>query len=101
ARASYTRGADISGSREGAGGIGGLLGMTQNGTTNTHYYYHSDGFGNVTGLVDTNAFVVARYEYDPFGRAIVSYGPAANSQPYGFSSKYRHRPSEVVFYERR
>jgi len=91
----------MSGSREGAGGIGGLLAFTQNGTTNTHYYYHTDRFGNVTGLVDTNAYVVARYEYDPFGRPIVSYGPVANAQPYGFSSKYHHRPSGIVLYERR
>src|SRR6266446_928269 len=101
AKVSYTRGADFRGSREVAGGIGGLVALTQNAATNTHYYYHSDGFGNVTGLVDTNAFVVARYEYDPFGRPIVAYGPAANAQPYGFSSKYYHAPSGITLYERR
>ena len=50
----YTRGLDLSGSFEGAGGIGGLLARTDNGQLNgsgpaAHAYYHADGNGNVTG----------------------------------------------------
>src|ERR1019366_4883572 len=45
ARVSYTRGIDLAGSLQGAGGIGGLLAHTDaNGTT----FYHADGNGNVT-----------------------------------------------------
>jgi YD repeat-containing protein len=53
----YTRGLDISGSLEGAGGIGGLLARTDNTLLNTqplssHAYYHCDGNGNVTCLIN-------------------------------------------------
>ncbi len=41
----YTRGLDLSGTLEGAGGIGGLLARTLSGAS---YYYHADGNGNVT-----------------------------------------------------
>jgi YD repeat-containing protein len=53
---SYTRGADLSGSMEGAGGIGGLLARSSGysgGNWGTHFYYHADGNGNVTYLVDS------------------------------------------------
>jgi hypothetical protein len=52
---SYTRGNDLSGSLEGAGGIGGLLGRSHgysSGTWSTHNHYHADGNGNVTFLVN-------------------------------------------------
>ncbi len=48
---SYTRGSDLSGGLEGAGGIGGLLARRHGysgGSWTTHYYYHADGNGNIT-----------------------------------------------------
>ncbi len=53
----YARGKDLSGSWEGAGGIGGLLARTD---TNSTAYYHSDGNGNVTALTDGTNTVVAK-----------------------------------------
>lgn len=52
---SYTRGLDLSGSLEGAGGIGGLLTRSTHATSspyqqNSHAFYHADGNGNVTYL---------------------------------------------------
>jgi YD repeat-containing protein len=50
----YTRGSDLSGTLEGAGGIGGLLARSHGysgGSWSTHNYYHADGGGNVTYLV--------------------------------------------------
>ncbi len=45
----YTRGKDLSGSLEGAGGIGGLLARTdQAGLPPQHAYYFADGNGNCT-----------------------------------------------------
>ncbi len=68
----YTRGLDLSGTRQGAGGIGGLLARTDaNGTT----FYHSDGIGNVTALMDGQQNMVARYLYDPFGRQLGKWEP--------------------------
>ena len=45
----YTRGLDLSGSLAGAGGIGGLLARTD---TNGSTFYHADGAGNITGMMD-------------------------------------------------
>jgi RHS repeat-associated protein len=58
-----------------------------------HLYYHADGSGNVTCLINANSVVVAAYEYDPFGGALVSWGPKAGLNPYRFSSKPVHEPS--------
>jgi hypothetical protein len=59
----YTRGLDLSGSLQGAGGIGGLLARTDaNGST----FYHSDAAGNITALMDGQENIVARYLYNPF-----------------------------------
>jgi RHS repeat-associated protein len=54
-----------------------------NGTT----YYHCDGNGNITALMDGYQNMVARYEYDPFGRLIAQSGSMANANVYRFSSK--------------
>jgi RHS repeat-associated protein len=79
----YTRGLDLSGSLQGAGGIGGLLARTDaNGPT----YYHADGNGNITALTDTNANIVARNEYDGFGRRLAQNGSMAGVNEMGFSS---------------
>ena len=47
----YVWGLDLSGSLQGAGGIGGLLAASLSGT---NVFYSYDGNGNVTDLVDTN-----------------------------------------------
>ena len=96
----YTRGKDLSGSLEGAGGIGGLLALSEmsNLSPSIHSYYHSDGNGNVTAMVDTNQNVVARYLYDPFGNTLSATGPKAEINKYRFSSKEWHAPSGMVYY---
>jgi RHS repeat-associated protein len=79
----YTRGLDLSLSLQGAGGIGGLLARTDsNGPT----YYHADGSGNVTALMDGNENIVARYEYTGFGKMIGKWGALADANHYRFSS---------------
>jgi YD repeat-containing protein len=80
----YTRGLDLSTSLAGAGGIGGLLARTD---TNGSTFYHADGSGNITALIDSNQNVVARYEYDAFGRMIGKWGTLADANHYRFSSK--------------
>ncbi len=59
---SYTRGMDLSGSLEGAGGIGGLLGRSHGysgGNWSTHNFYHADGGGNITYLVNSSQGLAA------------------------------------------
>jgi RHS repeat-associated protein len=82
----YTRGLDLSGSMEGAGGIGGLLAWTHNGN-GASAYYHSDGNGNITMLINPSQIPVAKYAYDPFGNTLAMSGPLAEVNTYRFSSK--------------
>jgi len=89
---SYTRGSDLSGSMEGAGGIGGLLSRSHayqsgSGSFTNNNYYHADGGGNVTMLIDTNQTSVATYKYDPYGNSLGTSGSLAGANVYRFSSK--------------
>ncbi|SPE60028.1 putative YD repeat protein [Verrucomicrobia bacterium] len=87
---SYTRGNDLSGSLEGAGGVGGLLARSDNyssGNWTRHNYYQADGVGSVTFMLNTNQAEVASYRYDPFGRVISQAGPLASVNLYQFESK--------------
>ena len=91
----HTRGLDLSGSLEGAGGIGGLLAITSyplplgegqgEGSTVLPCY---DGNGNITDLVDpVTGLPAAHYEYSPFGKVLIASGPLAAANPYRFSTK--------------
>src|SRR5579884_2047142 len=98
AAVTYTRGVDLSGSLQGAGGIGGLLARTDMGQwigndVNAHAYYISDGRGNIIGLVNTNGWRVAHYKYDPYGNLLVESGPLAGANKYRFSSKEWDSPA--------
>jgi RHS repeat-associated protein len=98
-KVAYTRGIDLSGSLQGAGGIGGLLARTDQGCgTPIHAYYHADGNGNITCLVASNQMVMARYVYDPFGSTLSASGPLADANLYRFSSKELHPASGLVYY---
>ncbi len=90
-----TRGTDLSGSLEGAGGIGGLLAYS-NGTTRAWYF--ADGNGNVANLFKSDNNVAAAYVYDPFGRRLSATGSLALSNTYQWSSKEHHEPSGLVYY---
>jgi RHS repeat-associated protein len=85
----YTWGLDLSGSLQGAGGIGGLLAGTFGGTTSvsTAFYCH-DANGNVGQLVDADGALLAHYEYSPFGETVVSTGPLAKANTFRFSTKW-------------
>jgi RHS repeat-associated protein len=103
ARVTYTRGSDLSGSLQGAGGIGSLLARTDNGSLigglpSAHAYYHFDGNGNVTSLVNSNGAIVAKYLYDPFGNLLAKAGPLADANLYRFSSEEAHSNSGLIYY---
>jgi RHS repeat-associated protein len=97
----YTRGTDLSGTLEGAGGIGGLLARSDqysSGNPTRHNYYHADGNGNITYLVSSSQGLAASYRYDPFGRTISSSGTLAPFNLYRFSSKEVHANSGMYYY---
>jgi len=98
---SYTRGTDLSGSLQGAGGIGGLLARSHGysaGNWTTHNYYHADGGGNVTCMINASRAMVASYRYDPFGNLVSKSGPLADANVYRFSSKEFHVNSGLYYY---
>jgi RHS repeat-associated protein len=98
----YTRGSDLSGTLEDAGGIGGLLAISQlTFIAPQHAYYHADGNGNVTMLINTQQLAVARYRYEPFGALLSLSGPWAELNRFRFSSKEEHLNSGLVLYEAR
>lgn len=84
----YTRGLDLSRSISGAGGIGGLLARTD---TSGSTFYHADGAGNITALMDGSENVVARYMYGPFGKLTGQWGPMASVNEMQFSSMPQRR----------
>jgi RHS repeat-associated protein len=81
---SFTWGIDLSGTMQGAGGVGGLLAVTDSTGT---YYPTYDGNGNVSEYLDSTGAVAAHYEYDPFGKTTVATGPKANDFSHRFSTK--------------
>jgi RHS repeat-associated protein len=96
---SYMWGNDMSGSQQGAGGVGGLLEVSYYGSPTTNCFAAYDGNGNLCGLVNTSdGTVAARYEYGPFGEVIRSTGPMAKANPFRFSSQYQDDETDLIMY---
>jgi len=107
----YTRGNDLSGKLQWAGGIGGLLarndraqaipglmgsgGVSEFGTPS---YYHADGNGNITMLIASSQMIVAKYLYDSFGNTLAKCGLLADVNNYRFSSKEWNANSGLYYY---
>ncbi len=71
----YTWGPDLSGSLEGAGGVGGLLAVERAAGSSSTWqirHVHSDANGNVLALSTDTGTASARYRYSPFGETISS-----------------------------
>ncbi|MBU0676902.1 MAG: hypothetical protein KJ626_02205 [Verrucomicrobia bacterium] len=91
----YTHGPDLSGTLGGAGGIGGILSVTEHPTLDT-YTYHFDALGNVTSVTDTNETEVATYTYSPFGQVLTKTGDFQSR--YTFSTKEWDSTVELNYY---
>ena len=92
----YIWGLDLSGTPQGAGGVGGLLASL---TGTTAQFAAFDGNGNVRALADggTGAWS-AQYEYGPFGELIRATGPQAKANPFRFSTKWHDDESDLLYY---
>jgi RHS repeat-associated protein len=90
---SHTWGTDLSGSFQGAGGVGGLLASRIGGVD---YYPLYDGNGNVTEYRDA-ASTVAHFEYDAFGAVSSFTGPMWDFN-IRFSSKYEDFETGLNYY---
>ena len=91
----YYWGKDLSGTFQGAGGIGGLLYLTIDGTAYVPLY---DNNGNVTRYLDANGGIAATYTYDAFGKAIAQSGPLAGIFRHRFSTKYLDSETGLYYY---
>ena len=94
---SYIWGVDLSGSLQGAGGVGGLLAVSPAG--NGTHFVGFDGNGNVAGLIGgstgTNS---AQFEYGPFGETTRTSGNMAAMTLLRFSTKYSDVESDLFHY---
>jgi RHS repeat-associated protein len=98
----YVWGLDLSGTEQGAGGVGGLLMFTHHGSPVATHFSAYDGNGNVVVLVSaSDGSATAHYEYGPFGEPIRVSGPAAGLNPFRFSTKRTDPTTELVLYEYR
>jgi RHS repeat-associated protein len=122
--ASYVWGPDIGSGfgqyakRQSAGGVGGLCMVLDGASTAIDYPANSgsvtdpadddyfplmDRMGNVTGYRKAAAAepantLAATYDYDAFGQEIRCVGPASDSQPYRFSTKFTEGATGLVYY---
>ncbi len=86
-------GLDLSGSLQGAGGVGGLLavfsplplgeGQGEGGIALPCY----DANGNITEYLSDSGTIAAHYEYSPFGEIVVQSGELASTFTHLFSTK--------------
>ena len=93
---SYLWGEDLSGSLQGAGGVGGLLAVNDAVAT---YFPMYDGNGNIMTYVDPSGTLKADYTYDPFGRIIDKSGTLAEDFLYRFSTKQYEKNLDAVMFE--
>ena len=91
----YIWGKDVSGTRDGAAGIGGLLYQKRDGAIYVPWY---DAYGNILGYRDAQGNVVASYTYDVFGNIIGQSGPMVDSFVFRFSTKYFDSGSDLYYY---
>jgi RHS repeat-associated protein len=109
-KSSYAWGYDLSGTEQGAGGVGGLLfaklhsATAQPSSTTAQPSVLApsyDGNGNITAWIDLGSGnVQARYEYDAFGKVILREESKPN-QPlpaFGFSTKYTDAETGLCYY---
>lgn len=95
---SHAWGLDLSGSTQGAGGVGGLLWTN----TPTHTFAPCfDGNGNTIAWINTGTLAVSgRADYGAFGESVMRTG-VANTLPFGFSTKYQDNETDLIYYGRR
>ncbi len=67
----------------------------------TYYFYIVDGNKNVRAMVDASGNEVAQYDYNPFGKVVVSKESYASTNKFRFSSEYHDDETGLVYYNYR
>ena len=91
----YYWGKDLSGTLQGAGGVGGLLYLTIDGVP---YVPNYDNIGNITRYLDANGNTVAQYNYDAFGNILSQSGTLWDVFRHRFSTKYFDVETGLYYY---
>ena len=98
---SYLWGPDLSGTLDGAGGIGGLIRVQEylpEGQLPRCAGY--DGNGNVV-ILAAGTSEPMRYEYGPYGELIRGCGPTNMTNPFRFATKYWDSETDLVYFGQR
>ena len=66
-----------------------------------YYYYIVDGNKNVRVMVDSSGTLVAEYDYNPFGKVVLSKESYASTNKYRFSSEYHDDETGLGYYNYR
>ena len=95
----YLWGIDLSGTLQGAGGVGGLLSNDNNplNSIKRPVYPTYDGNGNVSEYLSAAGTIAAHFEYDPFGNTVVNTD-TSNLFAYRFSTKPRDKETGLYYY---
>ncbi len=80
----FVWGKDLSGTMQGAGGVGGLLAVS---IENAWFFPFYDANGDITAYVDVNGSVVAEYTYNAFGETIAQSGSMFDTFRHRFSTR--------------
>ena len=91
----YTWGANLDGSLQGMGGVGGLLAVHQDGESYVPSY---DGNGNIIALCDASTGAEKAYwSRGPFGEQIEASGDTKLC-PFGFATHYRDSETGLIYF---
>jgi RHS repeat-associated protein len=92
----YVWGLDLSGTMQGAGGVGGLLAVVDHGAK-TEHWAGMDGYGNVVAWWEASAGrLVERRQYSPFGE-LLEGGDVVDCDV-GWSTKTTDSETGLVYY---
>lgn len=94
-------GTDLSGSMQGAGGVGGLLCESRILNSQISNYFPTyDGNGNVSEYLGSTGSITAHFEYDPFGNTVVNTDGSVQFC-YRFSTKPLDFATGLYYYQYR
>ena len=91
---SYLWGLDLSGTLQGAGGVGGLLAMTDSEIGTSYPTY--DANGNISEYVSESGTILSHYDYSPFGELLIA--TSTHPSPFRFSTKYHDPETDTLYY---
>jgi RHS repeat-associated protein len=94
----YLWGTDLSGTLQGAGGVGGLLCESNISNPLSPISYPTyDGNGNISEYLTPTGAVAAHFEYDPFGNTVINTD-TTNQFTYKFSTKPQDVETGLYYY---